>query len=147
MRGDHLGPFGCALFGAICWGLAPIFGKLGLKGVRTFDGLAARTFITVLLVTGWLLGSGSYKRITTFHPRTWFFLAIEAFLATFAGDLAYYAALKNGEVGQTALVLASSPLVTFCAGFLFLQEKITFLKTLGAAFIFIGIILMAINSS
>jgi transporter family protein len=142
-----LGPFFFALFGAVCWGLAPVFGKLGLRGIRTFDGLAARTLITVLLVTGWLIGSDSYKRIVTFPSRTWLLLAAEAFLATFAGDLAYYAAIKKGDIGQTALVLAGSPLITICAGCFFLREKLTLLKTIGASLIIIGIILVAANSA
>ncbi len=140
-----MGPFFLALFGAACWGLAPVFGKIGLKGIKTFDGLAARTLITVLLVTGWVIGSDSCKRISTFPARTWFFLAIEAFLATFAGDLAYYAAIKKGDIGQTALVLAGSPLITIWAGCLFLGEKLTPLKTIGAALIIIGIVLVGLN--
>lgn len=35
------------LAGAFCWGLAPIFGKLGLRDVHPMDGLAARTTVDV----------------------------------------------------------------------------------------------------
>lgn len=141
-----MGPFFFAVFGAICWGLAPVFGKVGLRGIKTLDGLAARTSVTVLLLIGWALGSGSFKRIVSFSARTWIFLAAEAFLATFAGDLAYYAAIKKGDIGQAALVLAGSPVLTLLVGCCLLGEKLTPLKVIGAFLITVGIILVGINS-
>lgn len=47
-----------AILGAICWGIAPMFGKVGLKGIHPLDGLAARTVVTVILV-----GAGLYPMV------------------------------------------------------------------------------------
>ncbi len=135
-----------ALFGALCWGLAPLFGKVGLRGLNPLDGLVARTMITVLFVAGLALANGFIWRMETIPGRRWVFLAAEAFLATFAGDLAYYAAIKKGEIGQTALVLAASPLITYWAGWYFLGESLSLLKLIGAAFIIIGVILVGFHS-
>lgn len=135
-----------ALFGAFCWGLAPLFGKVGLRGLSSLDGLVARTMITVLFVAGLAIANGFIGRIGSIPLRRWLFLAGEAFLATFAGDLAYYAAIKKGEIGQTALVLAASPLITFWIGWYFLGETITPLKLIGAALIIIGVILVGFHS-
>jgi len=68
--------------------------------------------------------------------RGWFFLAIEAFFATFAGDLAYYAAIKGDDIGQTALVLAASPVITLWIGFSFLGETLSALKLLNCTWCF-----------
>ncbi len=138
--------FFIALFGALCWGVAPLFGKVGLRGVNSLDGLVARTMITVLFVSGLALANGFIFRIGTIPARRWFFLAVEAFLATFAGDLAYYAAMKKGDIGQTALILSASPLITFWAGWYFLGEAISPLKLIGAALIIIGVILVGFHS-
>lgn len=135
-----------ALFGAICWGIAPMFGKVGLRGVHPLDGLAARTLITVIFVGGWVFASGSIGRITAIPTRRWYFLAAEAFLATFAGDLAYYAAIKKGDIGQSASILATSPLITLWAGWYFLGETMTPLKLIGAALIIVGVVLLSFNS-
>ena len=134
-----------ALFGALCWGIAPVFGKIGLRGVNTSDGLAARTIITVLLVWGWMFTRGGFQRIFVIPKRNWAYLAAEAFLATFAGDLAYYAALKRGDAGQTALILAAAPLLTVWAGWFFLSEPVNATKIIGAALIIIGVALVGLN--
>jgi transporter family protein len=135
-----------ALFAAICWGIAPLFGKVGLRGIPAMDGLAARTLITVCFVWGWFFASGNVKNLSVISFRSWLYLAVEAFFATFIGDLAYYAALKYGNIGQTALLLAVSPIVTLWIGYAFLSEQITAVKLLGALFIVSGVILVGLNS-
>ncbi|HBF39409.1 MAG TPA: transporter [Firmicutes bacterium] len=135
-----------ALFGAVCWGLAPLFGKVGLRGVNPIDGIVARTAITVLFVGGWAAANGSFSRLSAIPTKRWMYLAIEAFFATFAGDLAYYASIKRGDIGQTSLVLASSPLITMWVGWYFLGESLTFSKIAGAAFIIIGVILVGFKT-
>lgn len=134
-----------ALFAAVSWGIAPLFGKVGLRGIHPLNGLAARTIVTVFFVWGWFLASGNVKSITTISKRGWLCLAMEAFLATFAGDLAYYAAIKYGNIGQTALVLAASPLITLWIGYTILDEHITTVKLLGAILIVVGVVLVGFN--
>jgi transporter family protein len=140
-----------ALFGAVCWGIAPAFGKLGLKDVHPLDGLAIRTLLTVIIVgvfVGiWFISSGGIGRLAVVPGRNWYFIALEAFLATFAGDLAYYAAIKRGEIGQTSLVLAASPLLTLWVGWYFMGETVSSLKMVGAILIVIGVICISISSS
>lgn len=138
--------FWLAIFGAVCWGIAPAFGKVGLKGIPPIEGLAARTLITVFLVWGSFFvsdGISGIVRIKTISLGGWIFLAIEAFLATFAGDLAYYAAIKYGDVGKTAIVLAASPLITVWFGWYFLSENISMIKLIGGILIVIGVILVS----
>ncbi len=136
-----------AILGAICWGIAPMFGKVGLKGIHPLDGLAARTVVTVILVGGWALSHGTAARITSVPLRGWLFLAAEAFFATFAGDLAYYAAIKSGQVGPTVLVLSASPLITLWMGWQFMGETLSALKLLGAGFLIVGVILIGVAST
>jgi transporter family protein len=136
-----------AVFGAVCWGIAPLFGKVGLRGVNPMDGIVARTAITVLFIGGWAVASGSFGRLNAIPSKRWFYLAAEAFLATFAGDLAYYASIKRGDIGQASLVLASSPLITMWVGWYFLGEPLTLPKMVGAALIIIGVILVGFKIS
>ncbi|MBX6376940.1 MAG: EamA family transporter [Clostridia bacterium] len=136
-----------ALFGALCWGLAPVFGKLGLRDVHPVDGLAARTVVTLAFVSGWLVASGRLHHLCALSCRDWFFLGLEAFLATLAGDLAYYVALKMGGAGYTAVVLAASPVVTLWFSYLMLHEDFSPLQVFGAAMVVFGVLLMGASTT
>lgn len=134
-----------ALFSAVCWGIAPAFGKAGLRGIHPLDGIAARTLITAILIGILTLAGGGFSRLKTIPASGWSFLALESFFATFAGDIAYYAAIKRGEIGLTALILATSPLFTLWMGCYFFGENLSLTKIIGAAFIVIGVILIGVN--
>lgn len=132
-----------ALLGAVCWGMAPLFGKAGLRGINTMDGLVARTVITTLLVAGLFVYRGGVHKLLAIPGKRWFFLALEAFLATFAGDLGYYYAMKKGAIGQTSLIMASAPLITVWAGWYFFNEVLSPVKIVGAALVIIGVVMVS----
>lgn len=128
-----------ALLGALCWGLAPVFGKIGLRDVHPVDGLAVRTVITIALVAAFVLAGGRWPHVVKASAETWTFLAAEAFLATLAGDLAYYAAIKWGSAVESAVILAASPVFTVWFGGLILGERLSSLQLLGTAMVVLGI--------
>lgn len=128
-----------AFLGMFCWGLAPLFGKLGLYSVQPMAALSLRTIIAATLVMGWLVGSRSFHLFVQVPTTFWIFIGIEAILATLLGDLAYFAALKKGNINNVSLILACSPLVTMLTSFFFLCEIITVYQLIGAAFIVIGL--------
>lgn len=134
--------FWLAIFGMICWGIAPIFAKVGLSNVNPMAGLTLRTLIAAGLVSSWVGMSGSFTQVRHIPIDAWILLAAEAILATLIGDLAYYAALKRGEVSVVSVIMASSPLVTMICATIFLGEHITALKVIGAGLIILGIILI-----
>jgi transporter family protein len=128
-----------ALLGMVCWGIAPIFAKLGLQNVNPTTGLVLRTMIAVVLVSTWMGFSGGitqFKQIT-FHQSI--LIGTEAILATVLGDLAYFAAIKAGNVSIISMIMAASPVVTMVCAALFLHEPITGLQCLGAGYIILGI--------
>ncbi|MDI3317892.1 MAG: EamA family transporter [Bacillota bacterium] len=132
-----------ALLGALLWGVAPIFGRLGLRHADPMEGLVARTVITVLLVGSWSIWGGRYRILASLPAGDWLFLGLEAFFATFAGDLAYYAALKSGGAGLTAIGLAVSPLVTVALGNWLLGETTSLRQVAGSLLVVIGLLLVA----
>ncbi len=142
-----MSPIVFALVGAICWGIAPLFGKVGLRGIHPMDGLVARTIVTTLLVAGVFIQRGGVLKLSVIPSRHWCYLAVEAFLATFLGDLGYYVALKKGAIGQTSLIMASAPLITVWAGWYFLNEVLSPVKIAGAALIIIGVVLVGFNDN
>jgi transporter family protein len=131
-----------AVIGMICWGLAPVFGKLGLNGVNPVTALSLRTLMASGLVLGWVLSTKTYTDFTNVPPLFWLFIAIEAILATLVGDLAYFVALKYGNVNTVSLIMSCAPIVTLAANYVILGEIITFRLFLGALFITIGLALV-----
>lgn len=130
-----------ALIGMICWGVAPLFVKLGLKGIDPLVGLGIRTAFTIIVISGVMLINGSIFDIKNIPPKTFLLLAAEALLATLIGDLAYFAAVKRGAVSLVTIIMSSSPLVTIICSVLFLGEQVTFSRVIGAALIILGIII------
>jgi transporter family protein len=130
-----------AFIGMICWGITPLFVKLGLKDLDPHIGLAIRTATTTIILTGWMIIDGSFAKLGQVPVMALVFLIIEAFIATFVGDLAYFAAIKNGSVSLVAIILSCSPLVTMLLSALFLHEAITGARVAGSLLIIGGIIL------
>lgn len=131
-----------ALFGMMCWGIAPIFAKLALKNVNSVTGLTIRTIFAACVIMIWSIVSGKFPDVTKIDINVWLFIAVEAVLATLIGDLAYFAAVKRGEVSLVTIIMSSSPLVTLIFAAIFLGEKITFTKLTGAILVILGIILV-----
>jgi transporter family protein len=131
-----------AIFGMICWGIAPIFAKIGLNNANPMAALVLRTLMAAGMVTAWIAVSGSLGQVKQIPFNSWILLGIEAILATLIGDLAYYAAIKRGEVSVVTVIMASSPLVTMICAIIFLGEQITTFRLIGATFIILGIILI-----
>jgi transporter family protein len=131
-----------AIFGMVCWGIAPIFAKFGLNNANPMAALVLRTLMAAGMVTAWIGISGSLDQVKQIPFNSWILLGIEAILATLIGDLAYYAAIKRGEVSVVTVIMASSPLITMICAIIFLGEQITTFRVIGATFIILGIILI-----
>lgn len=137
-----LSEVGLAIVGALCWGLAPVAGKVGLVGIDPIVGLALRTLMASALVVGFVVGSGSWSYLERIPAGAWLPIGIEAVLATLAGDLAYYAALKQGHASTVAVVMAASPLATVAAATLWLREPVSWEKLAGTLLIVAGVALV-----
>ncbi len=131
-----------ALFGMVCWGIAPIFAKLGLNNVNPMAGLVLRTMMAACLVTGWVGFSGSVQQLKGIPLNSWLLIGVEAVLATVVGDLAYYTAIKDGNVSVVSIIMSIAPLITMVCSNIFLGEPLTIWRIMGAGYIIFGMILI-----
>ena len=134
-----------ALLGMICWGLAPLFGKLGLYSVNPVTALSLRTIIACTLVIGWTAGSRGFSHLWQVPSLFWVFIGIEAILATLLGDLAYFAALKKGNINDVVMIMSCSPLITMLCSYIFMGEAMTAFQLTGAFFISVGLIFVGMD--
>ena len=131
-----------SLFAMVCWGIAPIFGKLGLTDLDPLAGLAYRTYLSTALLTGWVIRSNTFSKMEGVPLKTIIFLGIEGLLATLVGDLAYYAAIKYGEISTVTLIMSCSPVISIIMAVILFNEPISPPKFIGAALIVIGLTLI-----
>lgn len=135
-----------AVFAMICWGLAPLFGKLGLNGIHSMTALSIRTLFAASLIVGWnVITHAGGERIQFVTLKGLLFIALEALLATLIGDLAYFMALKQGNINQVTLIMSSSPLITMAAAYIFLNERVSMTQAVGALLIIGGLVLVGLE--
>lgn len=126
----------------VFWGIAPIFGKLGLGGIQPLAALTIRSLIISAILVIAVSVSGQWGNVTGVTSKDAAFIALEGVCAALLGQLAYYYALKFGEVGRVSPIVAAFPLVALCLGIVFLGEKVTFIKLIAALLIVAGIVLL-----
>lgn len=129
----------------ICWGMAPLFGKLGLIKAHSITALSIRTLFAATLILGWNIFFQGFKDIPAIPLKNLVFILLEALLATIIGDLTYFMALKRCHINQVNLIMSSSPLVTMLAAYAFLKERATYHQVLGALLIIGGLILVGLE--
>ena len=134
-----------AFLGMLCWGIAPIFGKVGLKSVDSMTAMILRTLFAGSLVAGWVFLSPSTSTFQHVSIKTWLFIAAEAILATLVGDLAYFIALRRGNINDVTLIMSCSPLVTMLLSYYFLAEKVSIHHYIGGLLIICGLILIGLE--
>lgn len=126
----------------VLWGIAPIFGKLGLSNIDPLPALMIRSsMVTTILIIA-VIVTGKWAAVIAAEGRNIMFIALEGLCAALIGQLAYYYAIKSGEVSKVGLIVAGAPLVTILLAFAVLHEKITLYKIAGAASVVLGIVLL-----
>ena len=131
-----------AALAMLFWGLAPIFGKLGLASAPPLAALTIRSLVISTILLGIAVGTGQWKLLLQVPFREASFLALEGLCAALLGQLAYYHALKLGEVSQVAPIVAAFPFVSILLAVAVLGEQITATKIVAAILITTGIVLL-----
>lgn len=134
--------FAFAGIAMLFWGIAPIVGKLGLSELQPLAALTIRnSIITVLLLVAVTI-RGQWGFITSAALKDVGFIGLEGICAALLGQLAYYYALRLGEVSRVSPIVAAFPLVAMVFGIMMLGEKLTIYKIISAILIVAGMLLM-----
>jgi len=139
---DLFNSYTLGLVTLVLWGIAPIFGKLGLGNIDPLPALMIRSaMVTTILIIA-VLVTGKWTAVIAAEGRSIIFIALEGLCAALVGQLAYYYAIKAGDVSKVGVIVAGAPLVTITLAFIILHEKITLFKIAGAALVILGIALL-----
>lgn len=134
-----------ALTGVFCLGLAPLFGKAILNSVSPATAFVLRTIIAAIITAIWFFSAGSYHELLSVPPSLWIIITLEAILAALLGDLAYFYALKDGNINEVSLIMSCAPLITIILSYFILNELVTTSQVIGAFFITIGLVLISLH--
>lgn len=129
--------FGSALFA----GLTSILAKCGIKKTDSNVATAIRTI--VVLIFSWLMVFivGSQSTIANVNAKTWIFLVLSG-LATGASWLCYFRALQLGNINKVVPIDKFSTVLTILLALIFLQEGISWIKSIAVLAITAGTFLM-----
>jgi transporter family protein len=131
-----------ALIAALLWGIAPIFGKLGLIKTDPLTALTIRTSgVAAALVLINIIG-GKVTALKAAGPKTWLFLVTEGLCAALLGHYAYLFALKYGKASTVVPITAAYPIITILLGAFLLREHLTPGKIAGGLLVTAGVFLI-----
>ena len=122
--------------------LVSIFAKIGLQGVDSTVGTAARAIIMMLFIVIFVISIGKGPQLTQFTSKDMGFIILSG-IAGALSWLFYFAALKLADASKVVPVDRASVLIVMVLATLFLGEKITLKTATAGVLIFIGLVLLA----
>lgn len=128
-----------AVIAACLWGVVPLFEKVGLSKVDPMVGLFYRcigVLIGILILGLFVLKPAQIKSADL---RSATFLILGGFIASFVAQIAFYYALKSGDVSKVVPISGSYPFISFLLAILLLGEHFTPFKLVGVILVIIGI--------
>lgn len=132
-----------ALLSAVFAALTSILAKIGIDGVNSNLATAIRTFVVLVMAWGMVFLTDAQNGIASISRKSWIFLILSG-LATGASWLCYYRALQIGKASKVVPIDKLSVVITLLLAFVFLHEKFTVRSAVGAIFITIGTLIMAL---
>ncbi|MGB3241722.1 MAG: DMT family transporter [Candidatus Omnitrophota bacterium] len=131
-----------ALLAALIWGITSVIEKFVLIKVDPLPGLFYRCLGVLLGVI--VMGTVMLKpsQIKSVDLRSAALLLLAGFLGSFIAFIAFYKALKLGEMSIVVPVAGSFYIIAFILGIFLLGETVNALKLLGIIFVTIGIWLL-----
>jgi transporter family protein len=134
--------FVLSFLSALTAALVAVFGKIGLSNVDSVLATSLRAIIMALTVLGLAFLTGKFSGLSQVTPNNLFWIILSG-LAGAASWVFYFAALKIGEAGKVAAIDRTSIILVVVLAALFLGEKFTWLKLLGAILIGAGAVLIS----
>jgi len=105
--------------------------------------LTFRSFVISFILLFWAIATGHLDDIYSLATsKAGLFIAAEGICASLLGHLAYYYAVKFGDVSRMVPVVAAFPLIALILAILFLSEKLTPTKVIGAILIVAGVVVI-----
>lgn len=133
-----------ALLAALCYGIAPIFEKSGLRQAQPMAAVFVRALLTTVFTGIYLVmarqSGGGFGSWTTW---TWIAILLSGLIGVLLAQAFYFQALRMGEVSRIAPIAGSWPLFAGLLAAIFLGEPLTPGRVFGIVLVFFGALFLA----
>lgn len=131
-----------AIISMLFAGFTSVVAKQGLAGISAELGLTIRTLFVCSFVLLFALLAVKFEEIKTLQKVNFVWLGLSG-ITTAVSWIFYYKALKVGDVATVALIDKGSVVIAMILAWALLKEVITLRMLWGAAFILVGLIIIA----
>lgn len=132
-----------ALLACLCWGIAPIFEKLGLRQANPIWAIIIRSTLTSVFLLSFVAVQRAPVDLKNWSLSTWLAVLLGGIISVLLAQSFYFKALQGGQVGQIVPIVGAYPLVSAIMAFMLLGESITWTKLSGIVLVVAGIILLS----
>lgn len=132
-----------ALLAALCYGISPLFEKIGLRQAQPMAAVFIRALITCLYTGIYLALGGNWQPLSQWSPRTWSAIMVSGVAGVLLAQYFYFMALRHGQAARVVPIAGSYPLFACILAALFLGEKLSPGRILGISLIVAGIIFLS----
>ncbi len=122
-------------------GLTSVLAKFGLQNINSDLGLGIRTATIFVLITTFVFVTDKVKDIGELTQKQLILLVLSGLTTTFSW-IFYYRAMKEGPLSYVAAIDKGSIVITLILSFILFKEPMTSKVLLGAALIFVGLIVL-----
>ena len=123
-------------------GFTSVIAKQGLIGISAELGLTLRTIFVCIFVLIFAVLAVESTEIKSLQKVNYIWLGLSG-ITTAVSWVFYYKALKIGDVATVALIDKGSVVIAIILAWVLLKEVITLRMMIGAAFIVMGLIVIA----
>src|SRR5690554_2987565 len=99
-----------ALLAALCYGISPVFEKIGLRQAQPMAAVFVRALLTTVFTGLVLLGSRGEGSFRQWSPGTWGAIILSGIVGVLLAQVFYFQAMRIGEVSRVAPISGSWPL-------------------------------------
>jgi len=101
-----------------------------------------RTFVILLVLSGFVFFAGKWSDPFALNPKTWLFLSLSG-LATGASWVCYFRALQSGEASKVAPVDKFSLVLVAIFAVIFLNERPSIREWFGILLVGAGVVILS----
>ena len=133
-----------ALLSALFAASTAIFAKIGLHGIDSDYATLIRTFVILLVLSGFVYVTGKWSDPFELSRESWLFLSLSG-LATGASWVCYFRALQLGEASKVAPVDKFSVVLVALFAVAFLGERPSLREWFGILLVAAGVLVLSVG--